>query len=185
MNEVTFITGNQSKANFLAKFLNHPVAHEKVDLDEIQSLDLREITEHKVRQAYAALSKPVLVEDTALDFVVLGRLPGTFIKWFLEEAGNEHMCKMLNAYNDRTAIARVCFAYYDGKQLEFFVGELKGKISEAPRGKRGFGWDAIFIPDGSTKTYAEMSDEEVNQFSLRTTTVFPRIKTFLKQTQGS
>lgn len=180
MTDVTFITGNQGKADFLAKFLHYPVAHQKLELDEIQSLDLREITEHKAKQAYKVLQKPVLVEDTALDFVALGRLPGTFIKWFLEEIGNEGMCKMLNAYDNRSAVARVCFAYYDGAQLEFFVGKLKGKIAEIPRGNNSFGWDAIFIPDGSIKTNAEMTDEEMEQFSLRTTTVFPQIKNFLE-----
>ena len=51
------------------------VLHEKIDLDEIQSLDLREIVEHKVRQAYEKIKKPVLVEDTSLRFEALGKLP--------------------------------------------------------------------------------------------------------------
>lgn len=49
--------------------------HEKIDLDEIQSLDLREIVEHKVRQAFEKTGKPVLVEDTSLRFEALGNLP--------------------------------------------------------------------------------------------------------------
>ena len=47
----------------------------KLDLDEIQSLDLREIVEHKVRQAYEKCGKPVLVENASLEFTALGRLP--------------------------------------------------------------------------------------------------------------
>ncbi len=52
MQSITFITGNQKKADYLAKYLGFPIEHQKIDLDEIQSLDLREIVEHKVKQAY-------------------------------------------------------------------------------------------------------------------------------------
>lgn len=45
MQEIIFITGNQRKADYLAKYLNHRVAHKKLDLDEIQSMDLKEIVE--------------------------------------------------------------------------------------------------------------------------------------------
>ena len=65
------------------------VLHEKIDTDEIQSLDLDEVVEHKVRQAYAIAKKPILVEDTALEFSALGKLPGTFIKYFVQELGQE------------------------------------------------------------------------------------------------
>ena len=75
MYSITFITGNKKKADYLAKYLGLEVLHEKVDLDELQSLDLREIVEHKVRQAYEKVGKPVIVEDVSLTFTALGRLP--------------------------------------------------------------------------------------------------------------
>jgi len=83
MKKVVFITWNQNKADYLAKYLGFPIEHFKVDLDEIQSLDLREIVEHKVRQAYQKVWVPVIVEDVSLEFEALGRLPGTFIRFFL------------------------------------------------------------------------------------------------------
>ncbi len=49
---LTFITGNQHKADYLAKYLGIEIAHRKIDLDELQSLDLHEIVTHKVKQAY-------------------------------------------------------------------------------------------------------------------------------------
>jgi XTP/dITP diphosphohydrolase len=64
--------------------------------------------------------------------------------------------------------------------MEFFEGKVKGQIADKPRGASGFGWNPIFIPDGSDKTYAEMDDEETERFSLRTTTVYPKMKTFLQ-----
>ena len=82
MTKVTFITGNPKKAEFLAKYLGLVVAHQKIDLDEIQSLDLRAIAGHKARQAFEVIGSPVLVEDVGLTFKSLGNLPGSFIKWF-------------------------------------------------------------------------------------------------------
>ena len=52
MKKIIFITGNQKKADYLIKYLGFPIEHMKLELDEIQSLDLREVVEHKVRQAY-------------------------------------------------------------------------------------------------------------------------------------
>jgi XTP/dITP diphosphohydrolase len=77
--KVTFITGNPKKAEFLAKFLGFPVEHKKLDLDELQSLDLEEITEHKARQAYETVGGPVLVEDVGVVIHSMGKLPGPFI----------------------------------------------------------------------------------------------------------
>jgi predicted subunit of tRNA(5-methylaminomethyl-2-thiouridylate) methyltransferase len=75
MQSITFITGNQKKADYLAKYLGFPIEHIKLDLDEIQSLSLAEIVEHKAKQAYTKVGKPVIVEDVSLEFSVLGRLP--------------------------------------------------------------------------------------------------------------
>jgi len=83
VNDIEFITGNQHKADYLAKWLGMPINHQKVDLTEIQSLDLHEVVEHKVREAYRIIQKSVLVEDVSLTFHALGRLPGTLVKWFL------------------------------------------------------------------------------------------------------
>ena len=58
MKDITFVTGNQKKADYLAKYLGFPVKHQKLDLDEIQSLDLKQIVEHKVRQAFIEAVAP-------------------------------------------------------------------------------------------------------------------------------
>jgi len=164
---LTFITGNPGKAEQLARHLEYPVAHQKLDLPEIQSLDLKEIVEHKAKEAYKQIQKPVLVEDTSLTFSALGKLPGPLIKWFLTELDNIGLCKLLDGYTDRSAYAEVCFGLYNGKELQIFEGGVKGVISESPRGKRGFGWDPIFIPGGSTKTWGEMTPEEQKETSMR------------------
>lgn len=82
MKQVTFITGNQNKADYLAKFLGIEIKHQKVDVDEVQSLSLQEIVEYKVRRAYEIVQGPVLVEDVGLEFKALGGLPGPFVSSF-------------------------------------------------------------------------------------------------------
>lgn len=164
---ITFITGNPSKAEQLGRHLDYPVGHRKLDLPEIQSLDLREIIKHKVKEAYRQVQAPVLVEDTSLTFNVLGRLPGPLIKWFLVELDNDGLCKLLDGYDNRAAIAEVCFGLYDGSELKIFEGQAKGIIAKTPKGERGFGWDPIFIPDGRAKTWGEMDHEEQKETSMR------------------
>ena len=160
MENVTFITGNQNKANYLSKYLGYPVDHAKLDLDEIQSTDLREIVEHKVRQAYDLIKKPVIVEDVALEFVALGGLPGPFIKFFVEKVPFEVICQMIARGLTRKATARCVFGYFDGERLELFEGSLDGEIAETPSGDNGYGWDKIFIPQGYTVTRASLDAEE-------------------------
>jgi non-canonical purine NTP pyrophosphatase (RdgB/HAM1 family) len=167
MIQLTFITGNAAKAEQLGRHLDYPVSHRKLDLLEIQSLDLREIIEHKAKEAYKEVGGMVLVEDTSLIFNALGRLPGPLIKWFLDELDNAGLCTLLDGYEDRTALAACMFGLYDGETLRVFEGSIEGSIVPTPKGGHGFGWDPIFIPKGHTKTWGEMDTEEQKETSMR------------------
>ena len=179
MKEITFITGNQGKADYLARYLGFPVEHQKLDLDEIQSLDLKEIVEHKVKQAYQQIQKPVIVEDVALEFDALGKLPGPFIRFFVDNVPFETICSIVNG-KSRNATARCVFGYYDGQNLQLFEGFLNGKIPETPRGKAGYGWDSIFIPEGYSVTRASL-DEEDDRKTYTQIKPFEKLKEFLEQ----
>ena len=178
MTDVTFITGNQNKADYLAKYLGFSVRHQKVDLDELQSLDLSEIVKHKVRQAYSIVGSPVIVEDVALEFSALGRFPGTFIKFLIDEVPFETICRMLDGL-DRAAVARCMFAYYDGVEVKLFEGSLSGIIADQPMGENGFGWDRIFIAEGYTVTRAELNKDEYQE-TYTTIKPFAELKDYLE-----
>lgn len=167
MEPIIFITGNLNKVKYTSKFTHYQFEHNKLDLDELQSLDVLKVIEHKVKQAYEIVKAPVLVEDTSLVFHALNGLPGTFIKFFVDNTGNDGMCKMLDGFKDRGATATVCFGFYDGKVFQTFIGESRGSISINPRGDNGHGWDPIFIPNGEHRTHAEMTDEEIGKVSPR------------------
>lgn len=178
MEKITFITGNQKKADYLAKYLGFPVEHIKLDLDEIQSLDLKEIVEHKVRQAYEKIKKPVIVEDVSLEFAALGRLPGTFIKFFVDEVPFETICSMIDG-KTRKATARCVFGYFDGQDLKTFEGGLDGEIATTPSGENGYGWDKIFIPQGHTVTRASLEEKDDQKTYLQIKP-FEKLKEFLE-----
>lgn len=178
MADVTFITGNVNKARYFSQLVGQAIAHQAVDTPEIQSLDLHEVVIHKARTAYAAIQKPVLVEDTSLIINSLGRLPGTFIKWFMEELGPEKICRLADASPDRSAIAGAAFAYYDGERSEVIMSELAGRIAETPAGDTGFGWNPIFSPVGQDKTLGEMDEETFQKFYVQIKP-FNEVKEFL------
>ena len=171
MKSITFITGNAQKAKQVEEYFHtNPdihFEHIKLDLIEIQSLDLQEIAIDKAKRAYDIVQKPVLVEDVSLTFLGLKSLPGPLIKWFLETLGNKGLCEMADALHSRDAVAAVEFVLYDETGQHTFGNEIKGTVAKEPRGEKTFGWSQIFIPNGFSQTWEEMTDEEKEKSSLR------------------
>ena len=167
MNKLTFITGNAAKAKYLADYSHFSVEHVKLDLKEIQSLDTTEVAVDKAKRAYEILKSPVLVEDGSLVFNAMKPLPGPLIKWFYETLGNHGLVKMVDGLGDRNATSEVVFALCDETGVHPFGATMEGTIATSPRGEIGFGWDPIFIPKGHNKTWAEMSDDEKHETSMR------------------
>lgn len=164
---LTFITSSDPKLAEVERMLGQPLAREFIALEEIQAIALEPVVRHKAQQAHAALGRPVLVEDTGLAFAAWNGLPGALVKWFLVSLGVEGICRLLASEKNREATATTVFAHYDGKELRVFSGEVQGVISPTPRGSAGFGWDAIFQPLGSERTFAEMTPAEKDGFSMR------------------
>ncbi|MFZ3009454.1 MAG: non-canonical purine NTP pyrophosphatase [Candidatus Microsaccharimonas sp.] len=169
MKTPVFISGNQNKIDYLSKTLGIELPHQKINLDEIQSADPKVVIEHKVKQAYGIIGKPVLVEDTSLSFNALDGLPGPFVKFFVDaQDGLEMMCHMLDGFKDRSAYGAVIYGYYDGKDLQFFEGRLDGEIAKHPVGDGGYGWDKIFKPSGyEGLTRAELTlEKDVETYNM-------------------
>lgn len=164
---LTFITSSANKLTEVERILGCTLERVSLQLEEIQAIDLEAVVRHKAHQAYAHLSRPLLVEDTGLTFAAWNGLPGALSKWFLTALGPNGICKLLRGESNRAATATTLFAYYDGTDYHVFSGTVAGVVPEAPRGADGFGWDAIFQPLGSDRTFAEMKPEEKDRFSMR------------------
>jgi non-canonical purine NTP pyrophosphatase (RdgB/HAM1 family) len=170
--EIAFVTSNPGKAREASHFLGRPVVAVPLDLPEIQSLDFAEVARAKAVAAAAALGRRVLVEDSGLEVKAWGRFPGPMTKWITQSPlGQEGFARMLDPFPDRRATAVSVLAMADrGERPEdvlIAVGRREGSLAPSPRGAGGFGWDVLFIPQGETRTYAEMSAEEKNLDSHR------------------
>ncbi len=183
-NSVLFITGNEHKADHIKKLLGVPIEHRALMLDEIQSKSPEDVIEHKVRQAYEMVQKPVFVDDFSLWLDELDGLPGPFIKFFVEsEDGLENVCRMADGLRSRRATARAYFGYFDGTELTILHGELKGEVAKHPKGEAdyAFGSDPIFAVDGyGGRTRAEVSREEYNEI-YREVRAIDEVRAFLKK----
>ena len=163
--KLIFVTGNDDKAREAGQILGIEIERAKLELDELQSMDLRGIVEHKARQAYAQLQRPVFVEDVSFEIAAWNKFPGPFIKWLHQTMGYEILCKILGS--DRRVDWRVMQGYFDGKDFISAESVVAGSISEAPRAG-GWGFDVIFIPNGQTKTLGELGAKGKLEFSART-----------------
>ncbi|MFN8494372.1 MAG: non-canonical purine NTP pyrophosphatase [Caldilineaceae bacterium] len=178
--ELLLATGNQHKAQQIQAVLGRSVQPIKLELPEVQAIDVHAVIEQKAKEAYRQLGKPVLVEDTSLAIHAWNGLPGALIRWFLETVGNEGICEMLAAFEHLEATAETCIGYFDGDAFRAFSGAVEGRIARSPHGSGGFGWDPIFIPNGWDKTFAEMTQEEGNTVSMRKVAIL-KLQAFLDE----
>jgi non-canonical purine NTP pyrophosphatase (RdgB/HAM1 family) len=167
MHTITFVTGNANKLRELRALAPPSLQFESrsIDIPEIQSLDVREVVIDKVHRAYAEMHGPVIVEDVSTGLDELQGLPGPFFKFFEKTLGKRTLLELSKQQSPRVTI-RCVAAYYDGADMYFGEGIIKGCVVE-PRGQHGFGFDFTVIPDGETRTMAEMTMEEKNAISHR------------------
>lgn len=169
--DFVFVTGNAGKLREAESLLGYRPESFALDLPELQSLDLREILQAKARSAFAALGRPVLVEDVSLELVAMNGFPGPLVKWMLAAAGAQGIARTAVALGD-TRVRAVCgLAYLDAsngsEELRLFEGAAEGILVEGRRGEHGFGWDEVFQPAGSGRTYAELTPAEKDPSSHR------------------
>lgn len=111
-------------------------------------------------------------EDTGLEVNALGGAPGVKSARYAGEGRNsaDNMNKLLQNMldkEDRSARFRTVVSLIWNDEEYYFEGICEGKIIDTPRGDQGFGYDPVFVPDGSSRTFAEMGIEEKNIFSHR------------------
>jgi len=134
---------------------------------EIQSESLEEIVSYAARLLVGTVPEPFLVEDSGLFIEALRGFPGPYSSYVYRTIGCEGVLKLLEGVSDRRARFLCVAALCVGGEVHTFVGEVRGSISAQARGSSGFGFDPIFIPEASEKTFAEMSLEEKCAISHR------------------
>jgi len=86
------------------------------------------------------------------------------IKWFWTQVTLKKICEIANFYDNHAIANETILVYYDGNDMKKFTARTEGTIPRELRGNKGWGWDSIFIPQGSGMTYAEMEPDEVLPF---------------------
>jgi XTP/dITP diphosphohydrolase len=172
---VFFATGNINKFNEARSILSpygFAVAMLRVKGDEIQSDSLKEIAQTSAVNAFKRSRLPIFVEDAGLFIDALSGFPGPYAAYAYKTIHNSGILKLMEGTKDRQAKFQSVIAYCDQNLCEpqCFSGESSGKITLTERrqqGKSAFGFDPIFQPLGSSKSFAEMTIEEKNGFSHR------------------
>ena len=167
MIEYVLVTGNDAKHREAERILGRPLARERLDLPEIQAPTTAEVALQKARAAFALLGRPVIIEDAGVELDAFGTFPGPFIKFWETLGGLASICRAVDGPAMRGAAA-VCVLGVCTAEGSFVVeGRTRGTIAEHPRGANGFGWDAIFVPEGAERTFGEMSPAEKDAVSHR------------------
>lgn len=149
--------------------LDYPDAEEVVE----DKPDLEGNALKKARHWYEKTGLPSLSDDTGLELESLDGAPGVYsARYAGENATYEQNTKKLlselDSETNRTAQFRTVVAIIDEKGKEhIFEGICKGEILSEKRGKKGFGYDPVFQPEGYDKSFAELSGEEKNRISHR------------------
>ena len=166
--EITLITGNMGKlAEFQALLPSVELHSAKAELTEIQALDIAVVARAKAKEAFEIIGRPVLVDDSCIIVDEWNGLPGALTSWFLKAVGNQGILAMAKTVKSRSARIQTALGYSDGSKTLVFLGEVDGQLSLDERGSNGFGFDAIFVPEGQCETLAEMSSERKNEISMR------------------
>lgn len=136
------------------------------DIREIQSMDIMEVVKFKAKEAYLALKRPIMVEDTGLYIDALNSFPWPLVKYVIEWPWLEAIFKMMEWKEDRNAKTITWVAMFDWTDFVIWYWELEGMITEFPRWDK-FWYSNWFQPKWSDKTFWEMEEEEKNTLSMR------------------
>jgi len=129
--------------------------------------------EKKAVEIAKATSCWALADDSGLEVAALGGAPGVYSARYAGEQcsysdNNDKLLRELAGKSDRSAQFRTVIALSDPEgNVQTVEGACPGLIIEALRGTNGFGYDPLFVPEGYTETFAELSAEIKNRISHR------------------
>jgi XTP/dITP diphosphohydrolase len=139
----------------------------KEDADTLEENALQ-----KARFGSAISGLPCLADDSGLEVAALNGRPGVRSARYAgsdrnDRANMDRLLSELSGVDDRSARFRTVLAFVDHDTEMLFEGCVEGRISAVCRGTGGFGYDPVFIPEGDTRTFAEMAASEKNALSHR------------------
>ena len=173
-----FATNNQNKVDEIrvvtkGQFNIITLKEAGIDIDIPEPHDTLEANaSEKSSVIHRITQQNVFSEDTGLEVAALNGEPGVKSARYASEgrdfqANIDKLITNLTGISNRKAQFRTVVSLIINEKEYLFEGICKGQIIEEQKGGKGFGYDPIFIPEGSEKTFAEMTMEEKNSFSHR------------------
>ena len=167
---IQFITTNAGKfaeVSAQCAAANVKLVHLDRSYPEIQTDRLEKVLRYAATGLDDEVKGDYLVDDSGLFIEALGSFPGVYSAFVQKKIGNRGILKLMAGETYRVAFFDTVLLLRQGDEHEVFHGQCRGTIADAERGKGGFGYDPIFIPEGDTRTFAEMTVAEKNKISHR------------------
>lgn len=178
MTEICFATNNKNKIAEVSQMLQG--RYKLLSLEEIgchvelpeEQDTLEGNSRQKAMYVWDNFKVDCFADDTGLEVKALDGAPGVYSARYAgpQRDNNDnikHLLQNLAGKQDRSAQFRTYITLILNGQEHQFEGIVNGHITEEWKGDKGFGYDPVFIPDGYTKTFAEMNSEEKNAISHR------------------
>ncbi len=181
--KIYFITSNKGKFEEVKDILDScDVVQKKIGYPEIQTSSLEEVILFGLDSLTDTSMGHIIIEDSGLFIDAFQGFPGVYSAYVFQSIGSCGILKLMEGIIDRQAVFRSMIGYRDNGcgDVALFEGVCKGFISEIPKGNTGFGFDPIFIPQGSNLTFAQMTKRKKNSYSHRGKSV-RKLKKFLER----
>lgn len=167
--KIRFLSGNEHKITEVRKILE-PIGAEIIPvewkIEELQTEDVYRLVRDKVNKAFDRIGRPLFVEHTGLYLDGLNGLPAGLTQIFWDKLEADSFATLVQRLETPVVTAKTVLGYCDGRQIYFFEGAVQGRVPPTPAGSRHFQWDCVFIPEGSTKTFAQLGERK-NDLSMR------------------
>ncbi|VVB65615.1 Non-canonical purine NTP pyrophosphatase [Candidatus Gugararchaeum adminiculabundum] len=155
-----------TEAQSILKRFSINIVHNPLSVNEIRSESCEDISSRSAAEAYSKIRQPLIVEDSGLFIECLNGFPGTYSAWVLKKLELDGILRLMKGEGKRSAKYISSVAFADEKGVRAFTEECAGELAEKARGNKGFGYDPLFVPKGSEKTFGE-DDAQKNDVSHR------------------
>ncbi len=167
--KIRFLSANQHKIDEVQRILS-PSGVEVVPvsrkIEELQTEDVDRLVRDKLTKAFQMIGRPLFVEHTGLYLTGLNGLPAGLTQIFWDRLRAERFAALVSGLGDRSVTAKTVVGYCDGREIHIFNGAIEGTVPEIPSGPTDFQWDCVFVPEGHSKTFAELGAAK-DEISMR------------------
>ena len=179
--KLTLVTSNPQKAKEIGAALapyDIELDHTAVDIDEIQADTVEAVIIDKIEQAFQVVQGPVIVDDAGMFFDGYDNFPGVYSRFMFASLGFDGLFKLITEGQAAHFASFIAMKRTADEEPVLFSGECHGTLTTSIQGveKPKMPYDNFFIPNGDTRTFAQMSVAEKQQYDHRSKAVDKLIK---------